>query len=82
MVTKKYVRALVLSKAYDKVSVQCLFNKLLDRGTPVYLAIFLAKWYSCQKMIVKWNTHCFSLITLEMKNDRERVCLHLISIST
>ena len=40
-----YVCALDLSKAYDKVSFYCLFNKLLDRGAPVYLVKFLAKWY-------------------------------------
>ena len=36
-----YVCALDLSKAYDKVSFYCLFNKLLDRGDPVYLVKFL-----------------------------------------
>ncbi|XP_062504975.1 uncharacterized protein LOC134181724 [Corticium candelabrum] len=55
-----YVCALDLSKAYDKVSFYCLFNKLLDRGAPVYLVKFLAKWYSCLNMKVKWNNHCSS----------------------
>ena len=45
--------ALDLSKAYDKVSLYCLFNKLLDRSAPVYLVKFLVKWYSCQEMKVK-----------------------------
>ena len=38
---KVYVRALDLSKAYDKVSFYCLFNKLLDRGALVYWLDFL-----------------------------------------
>ena len=52
--------ALDLSKAYDKVSFYYQFNKLLDRGAPVYLVKFLAKWYSCQELKVKWNNHCSS----------------------
>ena len=52
--------ALDLSKAYDKASFYCLFNKLPDRGAPVHLAKFLAKWYSCQEMKIKWNNHCSS----------------------
>ena len=52
--------ALDLSKAYDTVSFHCLFKKLLDRGAPVHLVTCLAKWYSCQKMKVKWNHHCSS----------------------
>ena len=34
--------------------------ELLDRGASVYLVKFLVKWYSCQKMKVKWNNHCCS----------------------
>ena len=42
------------------MSFYCLLNKLLDRGAPVYLVKFLAKWYSCQEMKGKWNNHCSS----------------------
>ena len=76
-----HVCALDLSKAHDKVSFYCLFNKLLDRGAPAHLVKFLAKWYSCQEMKVKWNNHCSSHFGVGNGVRQGRVCLHLCSIS-
>ena len=43
------------SKAFDKVNHWHLFDKLLNRGVPVYLVRILLYWHSYQDFIVKWN---------------------------
>ena len=43
------------SKAFDKVNHWHLFNKLLNRGVPVYVVRMLLHWYTYQDFIVRWN---------------------------
>ena len=42
-------------KAFDRVDHAILFEKLLERKTPVYLVKFIAHWYITQEMQVKWG---------------------------
>ena len=44
-----------MSKAFDKVCHAYLFDILLKRGVPIYVINLLQKWYSRQKMAVRWG---------------------------
>ena len=43
-----------IAKAFDRVNHYCLFNKLIDRGTPLCLILVLQDWYSKSFCKVKW----------------------------
>ena len=43
------------SKAFDKVNHWHLFDKLLNRGVPVYVVRMLLYWHTYQDFIVRWN---------------------------
>ena len=43
------------SKAFDKINHYTLFQKLLDRETPIILVRILLFWYTKQTMCVKWG---------------------------
>ena len=47
------------SAAFDRLSHNILFRKLIDRGIPLYIVRILYYWYLKQKMCVKWNS-CLS----------------------
>ena len=47
------------SKAFDKINHYTLFQKLLDRETPIILVRILLFWYTKQTMCVKWG-NCMS----------------------
>ena len=51
------------SKAFDKVSHNILFEKLIERNIPSCFVRLLWFWYSHQQMIVKWS-NCFSSFTV------------------
>lgn len=44
-----------MSKAFDRVSHQKLFEILLERNVPIYIIELLRKWYNDQKMTAKWD---------------------------
>ena len=60
------------SKAFDKVNHWHLFDKLLNRGVPVYVVRMLLYWHTYQDFIVRWNntlSHRYILIlTQTIKN--------------
>ena len=43
------------SKAFDRVNHRKLFEKLSEKGVPLYLLSLLRSWYSNQCMYIKWN---------------------------
>ena len=43
------------SKAFDRICHSKLFEKLVQRGVPMYLVRILAFWYANQQMQVKWG---------------------------
>ena len=43
------------SKAFDVIDHGILFDTLTKRGLPFPIVIFLASWYSMQKMQVRWD---------------------------
>ena len=43
------------SKAFDLVSHEILFSRLLDRNFPVQLIRLLMSWYKDQHMCVRWD---------------------------
>ena len=45
------------SKAFDRISHWCLFDKLLKRGVDVLFVRILIYWYSNQLFCVKWGSH-------------------------
>ena len=51
------------SKAFDKVSHNILFEKLIERNIPSCFVRLLCFWYSHQQMTVKWG-NCFSSFTV------------------
>ena len=44
-----------MSKAFDKVCHAYLFDIMLKRGVPSHVISLLQKWYSSQKMTVRWG---------------------------
>ena len=47
------------SKAFDRVSHNILFDKLIERNVPLCIVCLLSFWYAHQQMVVKWG-NCFS----------------------
>ena len=47
------------SKAFDRVSHNILFDKLIERNVPLCFVRLLSFWYVRQRMVVKWG-NCFS----------------------
>ena len=45
-----------VSKAFDLVNHNLLFQLLLDRGLPVCVVRLLRNWYTDQKLSVRWNS--------------------------
>ena len=43
------------SKAFDKVNHWHLFDKLLNRGVPVYVVRMLLYWHTYQDFILRWS---------------------------
>ena len=41
--------------AFDRVNYNKLFYKLIQRGAPKYLIMFLCRWYSTQRLYVRWG---------------------------
>ena len=53
----QYVVFVDASKAFDKKqSLNILFNKLVNKGVPLYLLKVLCYWYNHQSMYVKWGS--------------------------
>ena len=44
-----------IKSAFDRVSYNKLFLKLLDRGAPAYLVRLLLLWYQTQRIFVQWG---------------------------
>ena len=44
-----------IKSAFDKVSYNRLFCKLLDRGVPLFIVLLLDNWYSSQRLFAYWN---------------------------
>ena len=47
------------NNSFDKINHYTLFQKLLDRKTPIMLVRILLFWYTKQRMCVKWG-NCMS----------------------
>ena len=43
-----------MSKAFDTISHDILFKKLINRGTPDYIVSLLREWYVHQQVVVNW----------------------------
>ena len=54
--TSVFVTFLDASKAFDKINYWLLFQKLFDKGFPIFIIKILAFWYTHQKMHGKWGT--------------------------
>ena len=44
------------SKAFDRVNHSLIFEKLANRGIPVYILRILIYWYNNQSMCVRWGS--------------------------
>ena len=44
------------SKAFDLVDHGKLFSKLLQKGLPPLIVLFLVNWYSLQRLKVRWGS--------------------------
>jgi len=44
-----------LSKAFDKINFNMLFNKLMDRKVPRFFIEILISWYEKLNSVVRWN---------------------------
>ena len=49
------------SKAFDRVSHNILFDKLVERNVPLCFFRLLSFWYARQQMVVKWGNIVFHL---------------------
>ena len=45
-----------IKSAYDRVSYNKLFCKLIDRNVPKYIIYLLVSWYRSQRLYVKWGS--------------------------
>ena len=45
-----------IKSAYDRVSHNILFLKLVKRGVPRYMLVLLRYWYTSQRLFVEWGT--------------------------
>ena len=52
------------SKAFDRVKHSSLFNKLIDKGAPMYIVRLLVYWYTHQGMCVRWGSTMSSTFTV------------------
>ena len=43
------------SKAFDRVNLWLLFQKLLSRNVLLFIVRILAMWYTQQKMCIRWG---------------------------
>ena len=43
------------SKAFDRINHYVLFDKLVKRVVPLYIARILVVWYNVQNMYMRWN---------------------------
>ena len=56
--TPVFVCFLDLKSAFDRVSYNELFCKLLERNVPLYLVKLLNMWYTSQNLFVGWGKCC------------------------
>ena len=50
-----FVTFLDASKAFDRVNYWKLFQKHIDRNTPLYIVKIMSFWYKTQTMCVQWG---------------------------
>ena len=53
--TSVFVTMLDASKAFGKLNLWLLFQKLLSRNAPLFIVKILAMWYTHQRMCIKWG---------------------------
>lgn len=63
--TPVYACFLDLSKAYDLVSYNVLWNKMRSRGMPAHLVNLFRYWYANQTNLVKWSNSVSEAYRLE-----------------
>jgi len=54
--SKVYCAFLDVSKAFDKVLINGLIKKLIDRNVPYELVSILYTWFRCLSCYVSWNS--------------------------
>ena len=54
--TPMFLCFLDASAAFDRISFEILFNKLIKRDVPLYLIRILYFWYFNQQICVRWNS--------------------------
>ncbi len=59
-----YLCFIDLSKAFDRVDHQILFQKLIERKVSPVVVRFLHVWYVTQKFLVKWGSHISTPFTV------------------
>jgi len=60
-----YVCFLDLSKAFDRIDHNLLFQKLIDRKLSKVVVRFLHIWYITQRFFVKWGSHLSNHFTVK-----------------
>ena len=55
--TNMFVAFLDVSKAFDKINHNILFQILKDNNIPLYIINFLNYWYRNQRIYIKWSNN-------------------------
>ena len=59
-----------MKSAFDRVSFNKLFGKLLNRGAQLYIVLLLMDWYTGQRLYVMWGAHVRSRWVCRMDSSR------------
>ena len=70
------------SKAFDRVNHYVLFDKLTQRGVPLYVVRILIFWYITQTMYVRWNNVIASGFGVSNGVRQGGFSLRICSVST
>jgi Reverse transcriptase (RNA-dependent DNA polymerase) len=55
---------LTISKAFDRMNLNVLFTKLIERNLPLKVLHLLEKWFTMSETCVRWGSQCSSFYKL------------------